>query len=170
MDKYKDLFRVGVITEPHGIQGEVKIYPTTDEPERLHTIKEILLDDGKDMMVLHPHKLKMQKQFVILKFKEFNDRNAVEGLRKKELYVTRENAVQLEKDEYYISDLIGLNVIDKNEEEIGVVTEVLPTGANDVYQIKRTDGTDLLLPAIKECILMVNVKEGYMKVHVMEGL
>ena len=153
MDKYKDLFRVGVITEPHGIQGEVKIYPTTDEPERLHTIKEILLDDGKDMMVLHPHKLKMQKQFVILK-----------------LYVTRENAVQLEKDEYYISDLIGLNVIDENEEEIGVVTEVLPTGANDVYQIKRTDGTDLLLPAIKECILMVNVKEGYMKVHVMEGL
>ena len=165
-----DMFRVGVITEPHGIKGEVKVFPTTDDPNRLGKIKEIYLDKGNELVVLHPLRARAQNNLVIMAFEEFTDRNDVEKLRKHELYVVRDNAVKLKKDEYYIADLIGLDVIDEEEKKVGIIEEVIRTGANDVYQIKRVDGNELLLPAIKQCVLDVNVSEGYVKVHVMEGL
>lgn len=168
--KKEDLYRIGVITEPHGIKGEIKVYPTTDDPMRIKKIKEIYLDTGKELMVLHPETVRAQKNLIILKVSEFNDRNAVEVLRKKELFVTRENTVKLRKDEYLVDDLIGLKAIDDKGAEVGTITDVLETGANDVYEIKRTDGTELLLPAIKQCVLEVNIEEGYMKVYVMPGL
>lgn len=166
----QDLFRIGIITEPHGVRGEVKIYPTTDEPERIGRIKEIIMMDGKEQRLLHPQGQKFQKDRVIVKFAEFSSRNEVEGLRKKELYVTRKYAVKCKKDEYLIADLIGLKAIDEEENEIGIVTDILRTGANDVYEITKADGTELLLPSIKECILDVQIADGYVKVHVMEGL
>lgn len=168
--KKEDLYRIGVITEPHGIKGEIKVYPTTDDPMRIKKIKEIYLDTGKELMVLHPETVRAQKNLIILKVSEFNDRNDVEVLRKKELFVTRENTVKLRKDEYLVDDLIGLKAIDDKGTEVGTITDVLETGANDVYEIKRTDGTELLLPAIKQCVLEVNIEEGYMKVYVMPGL
>lgn len=169
MDK-KDLYRVGVITEPHGIKGEFKAFPTTDDPMHLKKVKEIYLDNGKELVTLHISSVRMQNNLMILKADEFNDRNQVEILRKKELFVTRENTVKLRKDEYLIDDLIGLKAIDEEGVEVGTVIDVMPTGANDVYVINRVDGTELLLPAIKQCILEVNVEEGYMKVFVMPGL
>ncbi len=165
-----ELFRVGVITEPHGIKGEVKVYPTSDDPSRLKRVKEIILDTGKEKITLHPTSVKFFKQFLIFGFEEFTSRNDVEGLRKKELFVTRNNAVKLHKDEYYISDLLGLKVIEENGEEVGTLTDVIETGANDVYEITRGDDTKLLLPAIKQCILEVNIEDGYVKVYVMPGL
>ncbi len=165
-----ELFRVGVITEPHGIKGEVKVYPTTDDPSRLKRVKEIILDTGKEKITLHPTSVKFFKQFLIFGFEEFTSRNDVEGLRKKELFVTRKNAVKLHKDEYYISDLIGLKVIEEDGSEVGTLTDIIETGANDVYEITRSDDTKLLLPAIKQCILEVNIEEGYVKVYVMPGL
>ena len=166
----EELFRIGVITEPHGVHGEVKVYPTTDDPNRIKKIKEIILMDGTDKKILHPEGVKHQKQLLIIKFKELSTRDDAEKYRKRELFVTRGNAVALKKDEYYISDLIGLNVIDETEEKIGVLKDVLQTGANDVYQILMEDGRELLLPAIKQCILKVNIDEKYIQVHVMEGL
>ena len=163
-----ELFRVGVITEPHGIKGEVKVYPTSDDPSRLKRVKEIILDTGKEKITLHPTSVKFFKQFLIFGFEEFTSRN--EGLRKKELFVTRKNAVKLHKDEYYISDLIGLKVIEEDGSEVGTLTDIIETGANDVYEITRSDDTKLLLPAIKQCILEVNIEEGYVKVYVMPGL
>lgn len=165
-----ELFRVGVITEPHGIKGEVKVYPTTDDPSRLKRVKEIILDTGKEKIILHPTSVKFFKQFLIFGFEEFTSRNDVEGLRKKELFVTRKNAVKLHKDEYYISDLIGLKAIEEDGSEVGTLTDIIETGANDVYEITRSDDTKLLLPAIKQCILEVNIEEGYVKVYVMPGL
>jgi len=166
----EDMFRIGVITEPHGIKGEVKVYPTTDEPERMGKIKTIYMDMGKELMELHPVSGRMQKNLVIMKFKEFADRNAVEGLRKKELYITRDNAVQLEEGEYYIADLYGLKILDEEDNVIGELTEVYQTGANDVYEILKTDGKTVLIPAIAQCVLDVNIEEGTMKVHILEGL
>lgn len=164
-----DMFRVGVITEPHGIKGEVKVYPTTDDPMRLGKLNEIYMMD-KEPVLLHPVSARAQKNLLIMSFKEFKSRNDVEGLRKKELYVTRENAVPLEEGEYYISDLCSLKAIDEDGKELGDVTEVYRTGANDVYEITKPDGKTLLLPAIPQCILDINIDEGFMKVHVMEGL
>lgn len=169
MAEKEDYFRIGVITEPHGVQGEVKVYPTTDDVLHLKKVKEIYLQTKEGWQTLHLKGMKQQNDRIILRFAEFTDRNAVEGLRKLELYVDRAHAVPLEENEYYISDLIGLAVFE-DDVQIGEVTDVIETGANDVYQIKRTDGTELLLPAIKQCVLKVDVEGGRMDVSVMEGL
>ncbi len=169
MAEKEDYFRIGVITEPHGVQGEVKVYPTTDDVLHLKKVKEIYLQTKEGWQTLHLKGMKQQNDRIILRFAEFTDRNAVEGLRKLELYVDRAHAVPLEENEYYISDLIGLAVFE-DDVQIGEVTDVIETGANDVYQIKRTDGTELLLPAIKQCVRKVDVEGGRMDVSVMEGL
>lgn len=166
----EELFRIGVITQAHGIAGEFKIFPTTDDPGRIKKLKEIILVDGKKQRILHPISQKISGNLVILKVEEIKDRDEAERLRKKELFVTRDCAVKLNKDEYYISDLIGLKAIDEEDREIGTVSDVFETGANDVYEIKKPDGKELLLPAIKQCILEVNVADGFIRVHVLEGL
>ena len=166
----EDLLQVGVITTTHGIRGEVKVYPTTDDPRRFRRLKEVVLDTGKEKMNLEIEGVKFFKQFVILKFKGLDNINDIEKYRQKSLYVTRKNAVRLQRDEYFIADLIGLKVQDEDGKELGTVKDVIETGANDVYEVEMADGKSLLLPAIKQCILNVDVENGTMQVHVLEGL
>lgn len=166
----EDILQVGIITSTHGLKGEVKVFPTTDDPERFKRLKEVLLDTGREKRPLEIEGVKFFKQFVILKFKGIDDISAVEKYRQKGLYVTRENAVRLGRNEYFIADLIGLSVIDEEDAPVGVLKDVLETGANDVYVIEMTDGRELLLPAIKQCVLDVDMEAGRMKVHILEGL
>ncbi|MBQ7360730.1 MAG: ribosome maturation factor RimM [Lachnospiraceae bacterium] len=166
----EDIFQVGAITSTHGVRGEVKVFPTTDDVRRFKKLKEVLLDTGKEMLTLEIESVKFFKQFVILKFKGIDSLNDVEKYRSKNLYVTRENAVKLRKDEYFIADLIGLSVLTDEEEPFGELVDVIQTGANDVYVVKMADGKEVLLPAIKECILSVDMDERKMMVHVMDGL
>lgn len=166
----EDFFKVGVITTTHGVRGEVKVFPTTDDARRFKRLKEVILDTGKEQLTLEIESVKFFKQFVILKFKGIDNINDVEKYRQKELFVPRKNAVRLSKDEYFIADLIGLKVLDEQEQEIGVMEDVMETGANDVYVIRMNDGRELLLPAIKQCVLQVDVESGYVKVHIMDGL
>ena len=165
-----DLFQVGTISSTHGVRGEVKVYPTTDDVRRFKKLKEVLLDTGKEMLTLEVESVKFFKQFAILKFKGIDTLNDVEKYRMKNLFVTRANAVRLQKDEYFIADLIGLSVITEDEEVLGELTDVIQTGANDVYVVTMTDGKEVLMPAIKECILSVDMENGQMKVHLMDGL
>ena len=166
----EDLLQVGIITSTHGVRGEVKVYPTTDDPRRFRRLKEVVLDTGKEKMNLEIEGVKFFKKFVILKFKGLDNINDIEKYRQKSLYVTRKNAVRLQRDEYFIADLIGLKVQDEDGKELGTVKDVIETGANDVYEVEMTDGKSLLLPAIKQCILNVDVENGTMQVHVLEGL
>lgn len=166
----EDFFQVGVITSTHGLRGEVKVYPTTDNPQRFKRLKQVILDTGKDKLELEIESVKFFKQMVILKFKGIDDINDVEKYRQKQLLVTRENAVRLGRDEYFIADLMGLQVLDEEGKEIGRLRDVMQTGANDVYIIDMTDGRELLLPAIKQCVLEINVEEGWIRVHILEGL
>lgn len=166
----EDLLQVGIITSTHGVRGEVKVYPTTDDPRRFRRLKEVVLDTGKEKMNLEIEGVKFFKQFVILKFKGLDNINDIEKYRQKSLYVTRKNAVRLQRDEYFIADLIGLKVQDEDGKELGTVKDVIETGANDVYEVEMADGKSLLLPAIKRCILNVDVENGTMQVHVLEGL
>ncbi|MBP3206125.1 MAG: 16S rRNA processing protein RimM [Lachnospiraceae bacterium] len=166
----EERFQVGVITTPHGVRGEVKVFPTTDDAKRFRRLKEVILDTGKENLTLEIESVKFFKQFVILKFKGLETPEEVAKFRQKSLYVTRENAVHLGKDEYFIADLMGLRVFDEENEEIGVLREVLETGANDVYIIDMKDGRELLLPAIKECVLHVDVEAGKMQIHILDGL
>lgn len=166
----EDLLQVGIITSTHGVRGEVKVYPTTDDPRRFRRLKEVVLDTGREKLNLEIEGVKFFKQFVILKFKGLDNINDIEKYRQKSLYVTRENAVRLQRDEYFIADLIGLKVQDEDGTELGTVKDVIETGANDVYEVEMADGRSLLLPAIKQCILNVDVENGMMQVHVLEGL
>lgn len=166
----EDLLQVGIITSTHGVRGEVKVYPTTDDPRRFRRLKEVVLDTGKEKTNLEIEGVKFFKQFVILKFKGLDNINDIEKYRQKSLYVTRKNAVRLQRDEYFIADLIGLKVQDEDGKELGTVKDVIETGANDVYEVEMADGKSLLLPAIKQCILNVDVENGTMQVHVLEGL
>ena len=166
----EDLLQVGIITSTHGVRGEVKVYPTTDDPRRFRRLKEVVLDTGREKINLEFEGVKFFKQFVILKFKGLDNINDIEKYRQKSLYVTRKNAVRLQRDEYFIADLIGLKVQDEDGTELGTVKDVIETGANDVYEVEMADGRSLLLPAIKQCILNVDVENGMMQVHVLEGL
>lgn len=166
----EELLKVGIITSTHGVRGEVKVYPTTDDIKRFKKLKNVILDTGKEKLPLEIEGVKFFKQMVILKFKGIDTLNDVEKFRQKELLVTRENAVKLHKDEYFIADLIGIRIIDEENKEIGVLEDVMLTGANDVYVINLFDGRELLLPAIKQCILNVNVEERYMQVYILDGL
>lgn len=166
----EERLQVGIISSTHGVRGEVKVFPTTDDVKRFRRLKEVILDTGKENLVLEIEGVKFFKQFAILKFKGYDNINDIEKYRGKSLFVTRENAVRLKKDEYFIADLLGIKVLDEDGSELGVLQDVIETGANDVYQIKMTDGRELLLPAIRQCVLEVDVEAGFMKVHVLDGL
>ena len=167
MEKY---LQVGVISSTHGIKGEVKVFPTTDDVNRFKKLKEVQLDTGKEKILLHPESVKFFKQFVILKFKEFNSINDVEAYKGKSLYVDREHAVRLRKDEYFIADLIGLSVVTEEGDAFGLMKDVMQTGANDVYVVEHTNGEEVLLPAIKECVKEIDIENGKITVHIMDGL
>ena len=166
----EETLRVGVITSTHGVRGEVKVFPTTDDPGRFNKLKEVLLDTGKELKPMEITQVKFFKNMVILKFKGFDNINDIEIYKGKDLLIHRDQAVKLGPDENFIVDLIGLLVITDQKEELGTLKDVLQTGANDVYVVQTNSGKEILLPAIKQCILNVDLEAGQMTVHVLEGL
>lgn len=166
----QEYLRVGVISTTHGVRGEVKVYPTTDDPERFRELKKVILDTGKESKELVIASVKFSKNQVILKFKEYNSINEAEALKGMDLLISRADAVPLGENENYIGDLIDMSVVTDTGETLGTLTDVMKTGANDVYVVKTDQGEEILLPAIRDCILDVNVEEKRMLVHVLEGL
>ena len=165
-----NLLQVGAITSTHGVRGEVKVFPTTDDAKRFGKLKEVELETKEGTTTLHIKGVKYFKQFVILKFEEYDSLNDVESIKGRKLFVTRKNAVKLQKNEYFIADLIGMRVIDEEKGLEGLVDDVIQTGANDVYDITLADGCNLLLPAIKDCVLNVDIESRVIKIHILEGL
>lgn len=162
--------QVGVITQTHGIKGEVKVFPTTDDVGRFKKLKEVIMDNGRERLHLEIEGVKFFKQYAILKFKGYDSINDIEKYKSAKLYVTRDKAVKLKKDEYFIADLIDMEVVTEDGEYFGRMKDVLVTGANDVYVVTREDGTEVLLPAIKQCVKSVDMEQGRITVHIMDGL
>ena len=167
----EDLLQVGIITSTHGLKGQVKVFPTTDDRDRFLDLDKVLIQtrDG-DLVTVTVDRCSFFKQFVILGFEGINDINDVEKYRRCPIMVTREDAVPLEEDEYFIADLIGLTLVDDTGVTIGTLVDVIETGANDVYEVRTEDGGTILLPAIKDCILDVDLEEGIILVHILKGL
>ena len=162
--------RVGVIIKPHGIKGEVKVYPTTDSPLRFNEITHVnIIQQGRTIGDVKVAGVKFFKDIVILKLKGYNDINEVEALKGAELYIPREEGAELEDGEYYIADIIGMEVLTDDGVRLGTVKDVMETGANDVYVVEREGGKELLLPAIKQCILDTDIDKNVMTVHLMDG-
>ena len=166
----EDLLKVGVITTTHGVRGEVKVYPTTDEPERFLELDYVLLDTGRELRKLEIKNVKFFKNLVILKFKGVDNINDIEKYKSRDLWIPREEGQELEEDEYYIADLLGMSVVLENGQEFGTLKDVMETGANDVYIIDSAEHGEVLLPAIKECILDVDLEKNVMTIHLMKGL
>ena len=156
-DGMEQLLQVGVISSTHGVRGEVKVYPTTDDVNRFKKLKKVILDTGKEQKELEIQSVKFFKQMVILKFKGIDNINDIEKYKGKSLYVTREHAVKLKKDEYFIADLIDMQVL-------------LDDGSEFVYCIQNEKYGEVLVPAIGECIRQVDVENKKMIIHLIPGL
>lgn len=165
-----ELLRIGVITTTHGLRGEVKVFPTTDDARRFDDCDEVILIKKGEHIPIHVERVKYFKNLVIVKFREFNDISEVEQLRKCDIMVTRENAVPLEEGEFFICDVIGARVVEEDGTQIGNVKDVLETGANNVFVIETEDGREVLFPSIPDCIKKVDVEKKEVVAHIMPGL
>ena len=155
-----DLFTIGQIVAPHGVRGDVRIYPDTDFPKRFLKMKYGYID-GKKYEV---ESARLHKRVVLMKFVGVDDRNAAELLVKKDLQVPREDLVPLQKGQHYIYDILGSAVYDLQDHELGKLTDVLRTGSNDVYVVTADDGKETLLAAIPDVIKSID--EGEKKIVV----
>ena len=142
----------------------------TDDAARFKKLKKVILDTGKEDLELEVAGVKFFKNMVILKFKGLDNINDVEKFKQADLLVTRENAVKLEPGEYFIVDLIGLKGISDEDEDLGTLTDVIQTGANDVYVFSKEGRLDLLVPKIPDCVKDINLEEGMVLVHLLPGL
>ena len=166
----EDLLRVGVISSTHGIKGEVKVFPTTDDMNRFKKLKNIILDTGKEQLNLEIENVKFFKQFTILKFKGFDNINEIEKYKGKDLYVTRENAVPLEEHEFFICDLIDCIGYEEDGKELGRLTEVMQTGANDVFVFQTANGKEVLVPYIEQCVRKIDIESKRIELSLLPGM
>ncbi len=167
-----DRFQIGVIASTHGLSGEVNVFPTTEDPSRFKKLKKVTLHTQRgEELELDVVSARFFKKFVIVKFKQFNNINDVEKFRGCELTIDRKDAIKLSPGEYYCADLIGLSIVDEEENELGTLNEIIQTGANDVYEMKRKDSEDMVyIPAIKDCIKNIDIENRRIVIHVMDGL
>lgn len=163
-------FQIGVITQTHGIRGEVKVFPTTEDKTRFKKLKEVTVENAGRRFTMKIEGVKFFRQYAIIKFEGLDSIEDAEKYKGAKLIIPREKAVALEKGEYFVADLIGLKVITDEGAALGTLKEVLPTGANDVYVVETPDKKEALLPAIKECILNIDMDDAVITVHVMDGL
>lgn len=165
-----EYLKIGQIINTHGVKGELKIYPLTDDIKRFKKLKQVWMESPDGYRALKVEGVKFVKEFPILKLENIATMNDAEKLKNEYIYVDRENAVKLPKDTYFIADLIGIQVFSEDEKLLGTLTDVLSTGANDVYEITPPEGKSFLIPAIGDVILDVDIKGHRMKVRLLEGL
>lgn len=172
----EQFLRIGVLTRPHGVHGEAKVYPTTDYPERFEEVDEVIIRTKKGDIQTEIDQVRYFKNLAIVKFSCFNNPEEIQGLAGADILISRDQAQPLEEGEYYIADLIGCRVIADEASgayaglELGTVKDVLQTGANDVYVVKAPSGQELLFPVIPDCICKVDIEACEITVHVMPGL
>ncbi|MBQ1688086.1 MAG: ribosome maturation factor RimM [Lachnospiraceae bacterium] len=166
----EDMLRVGVFANTHGVRGEIKVFPTTDDVKRFKKLKKVYLELGKETLEWEIQSVKFFKNLVILKFKGIDNINDIEKYKGKDLLIKREQALPLVKDEYYICDIIGAEVVEEDGNTVGTLKEVLQTGANDVYVVATKEGDEILLPVIPDCVKDLDVEKKVVTVHIMAGL
>ena len=162
----KSRIKVGKIVSAVGIRGEVKVYPYTDYPERFEELEGVYAGDEW----LEIERVRYQKNVVIVKFAGSDDRNRAESLRDRFLTIDRKDLRQLEEDEYFIFDLIGLEAQDQEGKRLGRVSDVIQNTAQDLYEIETDSGKKYLIPAVREFVTEIDINHGIMKIKPIEGL
>lgn len=168
----EQFLKIGIIISTHALKGEVKVYPTTEDVKRYDDLDRTYLGQGTQKECLHVERVRYFKNLVIVKFRGLDRIEDVERLIKQDLFVSREDAIPLGENEFFICDVIGLKAVTEEGRELGVVADVMETGANDVYIISKKEDpkAELLLPATDEVILEISPEKGVMTVHMLPGL
>ncbi|MFD1888433.1 ribosome maturation factor RimM [Paenibacillus wenxiniae] len=169
----KQWLNVGKIVNTHGIRGELKIYPNTDFPEvRFAAGNKLMMvnEEAGISQVVEIQTSRLQKNMYVVRFKGFGNINEVEKYKGCELRVSKDEAVELEEDEYYFHEIIGCEVITDEGQSLGVIQEILTPGANDVWVVKPAKGKDILIPYIHNVVQDINIDDKKIIVHIMEGL
>jgi len=162
-------FVIGKIVNTHGIKGDLKVIPTTDDISRFEILDFVYVDRKGNIDKYEIQNVRYHKQFIILKLKNIDDMTTAEGFKNSELKITEDMALPLEEDEYYIRDLYSMRVVTELGEALGIIDDIIFTGANDVYVVCNDD-KEILIPAIKQCILNVDIQNNIMTVRLLEGL
>lgn len=159
---------MGNIARAHGVRGEVGMKLITSYPERLREIKTLYVGPGYEPY--HLKRMRRHRGGAIIQFNEINDRNVAETLKGMLVYVHIDDAIPLEDGEFYLFQIEGIRVVTDTGEELGHVTGLLETGANDVYVVTTPEGHEVLLPDIPQVIKQVDLAAELMTVHLMDGL
>ena len=161
-----DTIKLGKVTAPQGIKGEVRVYPYTDEITRFSEIEGVLLD-GKKRKIQNA---RYMKNMAVLKLEGIDDRNAAEAIRGKELLLSKEDLWEQPEDTYFIDDLVGCAVVSEDGASVGMLKSIISRPAQDLYEIERADGSTFLLPAVKEFIKNVDLTNKIITIHLINGL
>lgn len=164
---------LGRVLRPHGVRGELRIEILTAYPERIMPDERIFVGPDPEATESATEYaiagVRRHKQYLILRLEGLNDRDEADLLRGQYVMVALSDAVPLDEDEFYLYQLIGLPVVTEEGEALGDVIDVIETGANDVYVVRGPRG-EILLPAIEECILDIDLEGEQITVRLMEGL
>ncbi len=158
--------KIGKIVNTVGLKGEVKVYNYSDSIEIYETIESIYVEDRLTVI----ENVRAQKNMVILKLEGADDRNAAEALRGRELYITEDDLPELPEGRYYVRDLIGMSVIEKDEKLLGHVTDVLQNTAQDIFEVERENGNKLLIPKVDQFVLDIDTEKREITVKLIEGM
>lgn len=164
---------IGTIVNTHGIKGEVKVIPTTDDIKRFELLKSLFVETRAGLAEFPILNVRYVKNFVLLQLEGIDDMTEAEKLKTCLVKIPKALALPLADNEYYISDLYDIDVFTEDKVYLGQIVDILFTGANDVYVIKdkKDPGSkEILIPAIKACILTVDIENNTMTVHLLEGL
>ena len=160
---------IGQIINTHGLRGEVKVYPLTDDMSRFEKLEEVYIAENNELVKYEVERIKLLKSTVAVKLKGIDSEEAANKLRNSYIKVDRKSAVKLPKDTYFICDLIDLEVYDEKGMLLGTVKDVLQTGSNDVYVI-QSSGKDILIPALKDIVKKIDLENKKILVEMPEGL
>lgn len=161
---------VGQIVNTFGIKGEVKVTPFTDDINRFDNLKKVYVKTRKDDKLYKVEGVRYHKNMVLLKLEGIENPEQAELLKNAFLEIDREDAVPLKEGQYFIADLIGLEVYTDEGNLLGKVDDIYNTGANDIYVVKDELGKQVLLPGIKEVIKQVDLENEKIIVHLIPGL
>ena len=161
----KELIRLGKITAPVGIKGELRVYPYIDMT-RFSDIENVMID-GKSYTLVSA---RMQKDMNVIRLSRVNDRNTAELFRNREIIVKRSELKNMPESTYFIEDLVGMTVVSTDGRKVGTLKSVINNPAQDIYEIGSDDGNTVMIPAVKEFIVSVDVEENLMTVKLIEGM
>ncbi len=162
-----EYIQIGKILNTHGIKGFVKVMPLTDDKTRFESLETVYIENEK--LQFNIDQIWYKKNFVMMKFKEFDNVNDVLKFKDRFILINKKDAIELPKDTFFIYDIIGLRVVTMDGKDVGIVKDVLQPGSNDVYVVK-TSGKDVLVPAIKDVVKEINIEDKVMLIDPIEGM